>query len=147
MTAKEIQKHLVEKYHDKEICLSNFYMGLWEADVFRLHDNGHYTEYEVKISRSDFFADFKKKRSKKLKHEEIQKGKRCNKFYFVVPEGLVKVEEVPVYCGLIYCTSVGLITKRRAKQIHTNQIDSKYYKQLSKKLYYKIKDNKLHLPK
>ena len=37
------------------------------------------------------------------KHEEIEKGShKTNKFFFVVPKGLVKPDEVPKNCGLIY---------------------------------------------
>jgi len=49
--------------------------------------------YEIKVSRNDFFQDPKW-------HLYLQ---YCNEFYFVVPKGLIKKEEVPEgSAGLIY---------------------------------------------
>lgn len=48
--------------------------------------------YEIKVSRSDFLQDNKW-------HLYLQ---YCNEFYFVVPTGLVKKDELPENVGLIY---------------------------------------------
>lgn len=51
--------------------------------------------YEIKVSRSDFLAELKDpdKRAAAL---------ACaNEFYFVVPVGLIKPDEIPPECGLI----------------------------------------------
>lgn len=48
--------------------------------------------YEIKISRSDFLGDNKW-------HLYLQ---YCNEFYFVVPKGLIKKDELPDGVGLIY---------------------------------------------
>lgn len=97
-----------------EVVIPNYYFGFYEMDVFRLTPSGYVTEYEIKTSRADFKNDFKKSRnvsfSNKIgdntevfKHEEIEKGShKTNKFFFVVPKGLVKADEVPKNCGLIY---------------------------------------------
>ncbi|GAI89372.1 unnamed protein product, partial [marine sediment metagenome] len=67
------------------------------ADVLAVRKsftNPSFTIYEVKVSRSDFNAD-------------VNKGKYriyfadCCQFYFAVPAGLVKKEEVPEGAGLI----------------------------------------------
>lgn len=50
------------------------------------------TGYEIKISRSDFLQDAKW-------HLYLQ---YCNEFFFVVPKGLIKKEELPENVGLIY---------------------------------------------
>lgn len=51
--------------------------------------------YEIKVSRSDFQSELKKPLKRRA-------GLRLsNEFYFVCPKGMVKVEEVPVECGLI----------------------------------------------
>lgn len=50
------------------------------------------TGYEIKVSRGDFLQDDKW-------HLYLQ---YCNKFYFVVPAGLIKKEELPDDVGLIY---------------------------------------------
>lgn len=96
----------------------------WESDMVSVTKAGLLHEYEVKISRSDFFADFKKaRRTMKYppktdplwyrkgevvtvsRHDLIQSGpneKRPNYFWFVVPKDLVTLDEVPPYAGLIY---------------------------------------------
>lgn len=51
--------------------------------------------YEIKVSRNDFKQDNKW-------HLYLQ---YCNEFYFVVPTGLVKKEELPDNVGLIYYNS------------------------------------------
>lgn len=48
--------------------------------------------YEIKVSRSDFLQDAKW-------HLYLQ---YCNEFFFVVPKGLVKKDELPDNVGLIY---------------------------------------------
>lgn len=48
--------------------------------------------YEIKVSRSDFLQDNKW-------HLYLQ---YCNEFFFVVPKGMVKKEELPENTGLIY---------------------------------------------
>jgi len=96
-----------------EILIPNFYHGWYEMDLFRLTNTEYVIEYEIKISRSDFFNDFKKNTrvylsgsydyQTKLKHDMIANGEgKCNRFFFVVPKDLVSINEVPEHCGLIY---------------------------------------------
>lgn len=64
------------------------------------------TGYEIKVSRSDFQRDNKY-------HLYLQ---YCNEFYFVVPAGLLKKEEIPDDMGLIYYypETRKLLKKKRA---------------------------------
>ena len=72
------------------------------------------------------------------KHEEIEKGSyKANKFFFVVPDGLVKVEEVPENCGLIYYDAKGFQkfkVVKNAKIIHRIKFDESGFKDLCKSL-------------
>lgn len=98
-------------------------VGWWENDVFEITGAGYWIEYEIKVSRGDFFADAKKynteypegfqwdpvkkeypKGVQRTKHERLADGdiKGPNRFYFLVPKGLVKPEEIPAWAGLIY---------------------------------------------
>jgi len=131
----------------------------WESDFFVQKENGYCYEFEVKISRSDFFSD-KKKVSKhlilatgKYQHANITINKNCtsredrwlteyiekehatrpNKFYYVVPEGMIKPDEVPVYAGLMYFTGFDIVTVKEAPFIHKNKID--FEKTLCRKFY------------
>ena len=88
----------------QDIVIPNYYVNMFEMDLFVMKQSGIITEYELKISRSDFLADFKKKWGPDFKHDLLKSGKRkCNRFYFVVPENMVTIGEVPKHCGLIYC--------------------------------------------
>ena len=133
-----------------EVVIPNFYFGFYEMDLFRLTANGFVTEYEIKTSRADFKNDFKKSRiikfSKKegdetevFKHEEIEKGShKANKFIFVVPEGLIKPEEVPKNCGLIYYGKHGNFKIIQApKFIQKNKFDDSGFIDLCKKLSFR----------
>jgi len=128
MTEKDIQKAL-DKYYIKlsDFVVHNIYCFRCspnESDTLVINRNGYAVEMEIKVSRSDFFADFKKKRHKiygELSHTHIP-----NKFFYVVPEDLIKIEEVPNYAGLIYVTKNGRLKKiKEAKFLHKSIIDLK----------------------
>jgi len=131
----------------------------WESDFFVQKENGYCYEFEVKISRSDFFND-KKKVNKhlilgtgKYQHEstrynsnatsredrwiseftEKEYTKRPNKFYYVVPDGMISKEEVPSYAGLMYFRNGGLRTIKEAPFIHKEKIQ--FESTLCKKFY------------
>ena len=76
----------------------------WECDVLSITKSGYATEYEIKISRSDFKADFKKP-----KHRGFEKGigGMICRFWYVVPNGMITADEVPEYAGLMYCHKKG----------------------------------------
>ncbi len=123
MTEREIQYRLW--YY--RACIStnlfmvpNAFIWHWEADLLYVTPSGFATEWEIKLSRSDFKADFKKT----YKHLILNEGKRpsgepawdSNKikhdigpkyFYYACPEGLIKAEEVPEYAGLFYIYETG----------------------------------------
>lgn len=130
-----------------EVVIPNFYFGWYEMDVFRLAQSGFVTEYEIKTSRADLKNDFKKSRFVQInpkdpsdkvevfKHEEIEKGShKANKFFFVVPEGLVKTEEIPKHCGLIYYKNGNFKIVQVAKFIHKNKFEESGFKDLCKSL-------------
>lgn len=68
----------------------------WEQpDVIGWTGAGHSTLLEVKVSRADFFRDADKP------FRAVPGVGMGNRRYYVVPEGLVKVEEVPSGWGLV----------------------------------------------
>lgn len=69
------------------------------------------TVYEVKVNRADFLTDLKKP-EKRGAYQEI-----CECMYYVCKEGLIKIEEVPIECGLIYEMADGTFkTVKRVKK-------------------------------
>lgn len=81
----------------------NIFVGKWEADLLEVTRSRLTYEYEVKVSRCDFHKD-KKKSDKygKNKFDVVTSGQRTNYFYYIVPKGLIKPDEVPDFAGLIY---------------------------------------------
>lgn len=151
MTAKEITKALYKYYQDtNKYCIQNMYLfdyPMGEEDFVVIKNNGYICTYEVKISRSDFKADF----NKKERHQILENGwytsdqkqfkpdtkwleyyqpgeqiprNRPNKFFYVCPENLIKKEEVPKYAGLIYITEDNRLLKiKEPPFLHKNIID------------------------
>lgn len=149
----KIQKSLIlnARGTPSDIIIPNYYFGQYEMDIFKMTDRMIVTEYEIKISRSDFFADFKKNRrevdwmegggfeiSNSNKHNKIAAGKgEANRFYFVVPHDLIKPSEVPKHIGLIYCDGGYPSVVKAAPLIHKRYQTIEVYKQLCKNLSFR----------
>jgi hypothetical protein len=56
----DILKAVRRHFHNYDYKLFNAYMYNWECDFFAVSTSNYAVEVEVKISRSDFLADFKK---------------------------------------------------------------------------------------
>jgi len=103
----------------------------WECDYFCISKSNYIIEIEVKVSKSDFKADFLKPKHKVL---ALRNGEKCpNKFYFACPENLISVNEIPAYAGLIYVTDTWSRIIKNAPFIHKDKLNiepllfSKYY--------------------
>jgi len=65
--------------------------------------------HEIKVSKSDYLKEiqFPEKRQQAMKY--------CNQFYFVVPKGMVVVDDkFPKDCGLMYADENGIRIVRKA---------------------------------
>jgi hypothetical protein len=171
---KTIQKNLEKRFDSGNIkyTVGNLYLFKddWETDFLVVQKSGYCYEIEIKISRSDFLNDFKKKNKhlilnegvymkKKYRYhaDQVTKKKiseqyysptewkfRPNKFYYCVPEGLIKAEEVPDYAGLMYVCSYGVVTTiKEAKFLHKEKIE--LTKKLCDKFYYYWKNTRSSL--
>lgn len=70
---------------------------------------GHFSRVvEVKVSRADFFADRSKPHAS---HAEAGMGAQR---WYLAPEGLVRADEVPAWCGLAYATSRRIVVVKEA---------------------------------
>lgn len=137
----------------------NLKVFAWESDSLAITKSKYAYEFEIKISRADFKNDFK---HKKMKHQMLEgtyqllgneflgDGKmtindKPNYFYYVVPENLVTVDEVPTYAGLVYIKPSydreGKIywydadVVKEAPKLHKEKIDEVHLK-LIDKFYY-----------
>lgn len=94
-------------------------------------------EYEIKISRGDFRADFKKIRHRILDATKINEPYRgAAYFYYVVPRDLVTIGEVPNHAGLIYAYPVFQIVKP-APRVHSNKITDSQRQWLERSLIHR----------
>ena len=60
MNSKQIEQRLFKHYKAYEYHLAGVYIYSWESDFFCISTSGYTYETEIKVSRSDFKADFKK---------------------------------------------------------------------------------------
>lgn len=87
--------------------INNLHIYDWESDFLAITRSLYAYEVEVKMSKQDFFNDFKKdKKHKVLKDGIIKVGGVIsyppNYFYYACPPNMIDVSEVPPYAGLIY---------------------------------------------
>lgn len=127
MKEKDIQdilgKNRVLAKH-KFVCpnLNNFFIG--QQDMISVDGKGMVIEYEIKISRSDFARDKKKGRDSRVMNAQVVGKLHANKVFYVVPEGMITVEEVPGWAGLMYITAKGsVVIKKVAPMIHDHKHD------------------------
>lgn len=94
----------------------------WEIDVLSLNKSNYLTEFEVKISRSDFKADAKKK---KWVFYQNTNGwlKVSNYFYYACPKELITESELPSFAGLIYVSNEGIEVIKKAPLNHKHKHD------------------------
>ncbi len=154
MTEKVIIDRLIATYlPNVSFWNNNFYFYDWESDFWILSKTGYATEFEIKITVSDFKADFKKKNRHSILPTGIyrqRKYSRPHRFYYVVPKGMIGVDQIPEYAGLMYFDGFGFTKIKSAPILHKNmEIDYKY---LAKKFFskmldfrYALKINKLNL--
>jgi len=122
MTTVEIEQMLMHSMMERGFLVfaERINIASSEYDVVGINKNDYVYEYEIKQSRADFKADFKKV-SKHIKLESRKayrmvdiwkQGKRTgeqykqvlipNRFFYVCNENMIKIEEIPEYAGLIY---------------------------------------------
>lgn len=105
----------------------------WECDVLSLNKSGYLIEFEVKISRPDFLVD-----AKKRKFNFYNNGTHRlmpNRFYYVCPEDLISVDEIPSIAGLMYYNEHGLSVVKNAPLLHKLKHDPETIKTKFLRLY------------
>ena len=130
-----IQRRLASYLSSRKYFFINTYFFKNESDVLTFTDSGMCYEYEIKLSRSDFFSDSKKPRHKKMLQALAKIGKTpfvANRFYYVCPSNVIKVSEVPEYAGLIY-TDTLIKEVKKAPLLHSDKHD---VKRLFDKMYF-----------
>ena len=122
----------------KKYDLFNLFIYQWESDYLAITRSDIVYECEIKISRQDFLNDSKKKN----KHLIIEGNAnndydRPNYFYYAVPDGLIKIDEVSDYAGLIYVNPGYISIMKQAPKQHDGKFDYEKHN-LMNKLYYNL---------
>lgn len=92
--------------------------GMHECDLFVVRKSGISIEVEIKISKSDLLADFKKQ------HKHVDRKNRITEFYYAMPEDIYNKckDLIPETAGIITCSrygSTGIVRatfKKKAKK-------------------------------
>lgn len=130
MTEQEIIKRLSLWTDNRKFPyqLPNSFIYSWECDFWTMTSGGETREFEIKISRSDFLADFKKEKHK------VTVG--ANFFYYVCPKDMIKVGEIDKKYGLVYIWETGFVeVKRRPTRLNENVFED--WRKLANKMYTK----------
>lgn len=150
--SKNIEKSLVMNLYEKgHSPISTHFTGcgLSECDVISISKADFIYEYEVKISKSDFKADFKKNKHKLMIERKAVNEKKsfyfiANYFYFVVPENLITIDDIPEYAGLIYLINDKFVQIKKAPLLHKTKASTSFIRQLSHNLSCKLVFNKIN---
>jgi hypothetical protein len=148
--------YLYEKQHSP-ISTHVTISEMSECDVISITKSDYICEYEVKISKSDFKADFNKPKHKLMLEKKCYKEvliKESNEtnilyltsnyFNFVVPKGLVTADEIPEYAGLIYIDeNFNFEIIKKAPLIHKMKASNNFIRKLSHNLTCKLVFNKV----
>jgi hypothetical protein len=86
---KEIQNRLKRKFDSHKYIRSNSYVFDWESDFFSKTASGYFQEIEIKISLSDFKADFK---NKTHKHDALSRKFKGIDTYITHTENTYQIE-------------------------------------------------------
>lgn len=133
MQASDIQRVLKYHFNSHKYELQNSFVFNWECDFFSITKAGYAYEVEIKVSRSDFFADFKKE--KHILFNKIIEGKA---FYW---KDIGKSWEGSQICSFKYKTleppfrsrgkdlPAGVVYDYKSGKYITNQWDGYYLRE------------------
>lgn len=134
MKTKDIERVLVNNIDDHIMSLRT-YLADVERDYLTVNKSGYATEYEIKISKSDFKNDFKKQ---KHKHMKLGRGGIIRRFYFVVPEGMLTIYKIPPYAGWIEIKGKKLITRKKAPLLQARKVSPTQKEKLYRSMMYRF---------
>ena len=156
-----IQKRLLSGWKSThQYVMENLYVFEWESDFLLKTKSGYWYEAEIKISLSDFKADFKKKEKhqilengfkiwkswkynpltkEKIEYNKEVKTKRPNYFTYAVPWYLEEQVKplLPKYAGLLVLDENGYILREsvKAPKLHFEKYSDESLR-LTEKFYY-----------
>lgn len=102
----------------------------WESDVVAVTKAGYWTEFEIKLSVSDYNADFRKRFWRGTSKHYYYAGDgeptrgwgkapitRPKHFWFVTPAGLLDRQDLPEHCGHLEYSQGRLRVRKSAPRL------------------------------
>lgn len=126
--------HRVQKFRPRGwfAAVPNVSWGLlpWEADILFCSKAGYLTEIEVKVSRSDWIADFTKRKWRWFAAEQ----QWIKQFYYAAPKELAEryaeIPGLPPWAGVIACD-----TEQGSKILREARIEKNARKLTEKEMF------------
>jgi len=132
-----------------------------EMDIMAIRRSGFIDEIEIKLTRSDYLADFKKTVSIKVekyfdpikkhnvhsedryKHKCLAEGlNRCNYFSFLMPDELAEKCDIPDYAGLYTFNGRYITEIKKPPRLHNRKISLQLKYEIARKLSFKFWQSK-----
>lgn len=130
--------------------IHNFFGMKSESDVIAINTNGYLVEFEVKLTKADFIKDKDKiisiNRKRINKHKLYEQGGGSAMFYFVAPKGILTIDDIPEWAGLIEVVNREYIKHgtvlvcnnvKNAKKLNNRKATQKEIKKLLRLLSFK----------
>ncbi len=160
ITEGDVARNLMYARYRRSFVLPRYTpRNWWEADVFELTASRYFREYEIKLTLADFRADAEKRKEdrwrriglptdKETKHQRIARGDPSGptQFWFVAPMGVIPLEQVPDWAGLIEMRMDPMTRPLRmherqsivAPRLHRQRSDPKVEAHARSVLYYRL---------
>jgi hypothetical protein len=126
MTVKAIQRVVENYFQSSRIALRNKYLYEWESDLLLVEWKGKTREFEIKLTKSDYHADFEKTDKHKVLSNPWDPEICPNEFWYVVPHYMDDIV-LPEYAGLMVVQEKGLSkwvkVIKKAPPIHNERFD------------------------
>jgi len=115
INSKQVLETLKKQFkHSKKIAESIYYYNMWEADFLYISNQDWINEVEIKVYRHDFVRD----KDKESKYDKLlHGGSGLKKFYYACPTGMLKLDEIPSFAGLIYSDGIKATIVKRAPSL------------------------------
>ena len=159
LNANHLTDSFFGRFNDRYEFLAPNVYPCWrfgEMDIMAVRKSGYIDEIEIKLSKADFKADFRKFVTIKLdeeyfdpkkshvvhsesrkKHECLAEGlNHCNRFSFLVTEELAEQikDDIPEYAGLYVWNGKWVEEVKKAPLLHRRKISDRMKYEITKKL-------------
>lgn len=146
LTERRVAQCLMRSRWRKHFCLYNYTpRKWWECDVFEITKAQVFREYEIKLTRADFFNDMNKDDQFGSKHNRLHERDTFGpqRFWFVTPAGLLQPHDLPSWCGLIEITTArnGWLVENEviaAPRRHTGKLEQDVRAHAERVCYYRM---------